>query len=110
MSIESAVVKLQTQQEAMAEDVRDMKTALDSIAKSLEKLSVLEQRQADAHEDIGRAHKRLDNVESLLKEEVKGHEKRLQKIEINQAKNQWIERVITVIVMGVVGLWIKGGL
>ena len=110
MSIESAVVKLQTQQEAMAEDVRDMKTALDSIARSLEKLSVLEQRQADAHEDINRAHKRLDNVESLLKEEVKGHEKRLQSIEINQAKNQWIERVITVIVMGVVGLWIKGGL
>lgn len=110
MSIESAVVKLQTQQEAMAGDVRDMKAALDSIARSLEKLSVLEQRQADAHEDIDRAHKRLDNVESLLKEEVKGHEKRLQSIEINQAKNQWIERVITVIVMGVVGLWIKGGL
>ena len=110
MSIESAVVKLQTQQEAMAEDVRDMKTALDSIAKSLEKLSVLEQRQADAHEDIDRAHKRLDNVESLLKEEVKGHEKRIQSIELHQAKNQWIERVITVIVMGVIGLWIKGGL
>lgn len=110
MSIESAVVKLQTQQEAMAEDVRDMKTALDSIAKSLEKLSVLEQRQADAHEDISRAHKRLDNVESLLKEEVKGHEKRIQSIELYQAKNQWIERVITVIVMGIIGLWIKGDL
>jgi multidrug resistance efflux pump len=109
MSVESAVAKLQVQQEAMAEDVRDMKSALNSIASSLEKLSILEQRQSTSHQDIDRAHKRLDSIESLLKEEVKGHEKRIQSIEINQAKNQWIERVIMAVIMGVIGLWIKGG-
>ena len=109
MSVESAVAKLQVQQEAMAEDVRDMKSALNSIAASLEKLSVLEQRQSTSHQDIGRAHKRLDGIESLLKEEVKGHEKRIQAIEISIAKNQWIERVIMAVIMGVIGLWIKGG-
>ena len=110
MSVESAVAKLQVQQEAMADDLRDMKSALNSIASSLEKLSVLEQRQANSHTSIDRAHKRLDNVESLLKEEVKGHEKRLHAIEISIAKNQWIERLIMAGVMGVIGLWIKGGL
>jgi Na+/H+ antiporter NhaA len=49
-------------------------------------------------------------MQGLLKEEVKGHEKRIQQIEIHQAKNQWIERVIMAIIMGVIGLWIKGGL
>ena len=110
MSVESAVAKLQVQQEAMADDLRDMKSALNSIASSLEKLSVLEQRQANSHVNIDRAHKRLDNVESLLKEEVKGQEKRLQAIEISIAKNQWIERLIMAGVMGIIGLWIKGGL
>lgn len=108
MSIETVVVKLQTQQEAMAEDVRDMKTALDSIAKSLEKLSVLEQRQADAHEDIARSHARIDSVETLIKDEVKGHEKRIQAIELKLAKDMWIERFITAGLMTVIGMWIKG--
>lgn len=109
MSLEQAVIKLQTQQESMSADIRDMKTALNSIASSLEKLSLLEQRQADAHEDIDRAHLRIDKVEDLLKDEFKGHEKRIQSIEIMIAKNQWIERVIMAVVMGAIGLWIKGG-
>ena len=41
---------------------------------------------------------------------MKGHEKRIQAIELSLAKNQWIERVIMVGVMAVIGLWVKGGL
>ena len=110
MSVESTIAKLQVQQEAMADDLKDMKSALNSIASSLEKLSILEQRQANSHVNIDRAHKRLDNIENLLKEEVKGHEKRIQAIEISIAKNQWIERIFMAGVMGLIGLWIKGGI
>jgi Na+/H+ antiporter NhaA len=46
----------------------------------------------------------------MLKEEVKGHEKRIQAIELKQAKDQWIERAAMAVMMGLIGLWIKGGL
>lgn len=108
MSVEQAVIKLQTQQQAMSEDIRDMKTALNSIAASLDKLSILETKQAGAHDSIDRAHSRLDKVEALLKDEVKGHEKRIREMEIRIAKDQWIERVIMAGLMTIIGMWIKG--
>jgi len=110
MSVEHSVAKLEAQQEAMASDIHEMKSALTSIAETLRNLAGIEQRQVNLTDAITRAHKRIDEVQSLIKEEVKGHEKRIQSIELKQAKDAWIERVITVIVMGVIGLWIKGGL
>lgn len=110
MSVEAAVAKLQAQQESMGNDIVDIKSTLASIADSLKHLSGIEQRQVHLTDSIARAHSRIDEMHGLLKEEVKGHEKRIQSIEIHQAKNQWIERVIMAIIMGVIGLWIKGGL
>ena len=94
----------------MGSDIGEMKHALSSIAESLRNLSGIEQRQVNLTESITRAHTRIDEIQNVLKEEVKGHEKRIQAIEINLAKNQWIERVIMVGVMAVIALWIKGGL
>tara|TARA_R110000803_G_scaffold1977_2_gene6498 strand:+ start:13716 stop:14045 length:330 start_codon:yes stop_codon:yes gene_type:complete len=108
--VESTVAKLQAQQEAMGSDIAEMKHALASIAESMRNISGLEQRQVSLAEAIGRAHSRIDEIQGVLKEEVKGHEKRIQAIEINLAKNQWIERVIMAVLMGAIGLWIKGGL
>lgn len=61
-------------------------------------------------ETAARAHKRIDEIQAVLKDEVKNHEKRLQAIEISIAKNQWIERIIMAGVMAVIGMWIKGGI
>ena len=110
MAVEHSVAKLEAQQEAMASDISDMKSALSSIADSLRNLSGIEQRQVHLTDSIKRAHDRLDDVQSMLKEEVKGHEKRIQSIELKQAKDAWIERVIMAVIMGIIGLWIKGGL
>jgi multidrug resistance efflux pump len=110
MAVEHSVAKLEAQQEAMASDIHDMKSALSSIADSLRNLSGIEQRQVHLTDSIKRAHDRLDEVQSMLKEEVKGHEKRIQSIELKQAKDAWIERVIMAVIMGIIGLWIKGGL
>ena len=110
MSIERSVAKLEAQQEAMAQDVSEMKSALTSIAQTLQDLSSMEQRQVHLTETVARAHKRIDGIQAVLKDEVKNHEKRLQAIEISIAKNQWIERIIRAGVMAVIGMWIKGGI
>jgi len=108
MSIERSVAKLEAQQEAMAQDVSEMKSALTSIAKTLQDLSNMEQRQVHLTETVTRAHKRIDEIQAVLKDEVKNHEKRIQSIEISIAKNQWIERFVMAGVMTLIGLWIKG--
>lgn len=105
--VTTAVAKLQAQQSAMQNDLHDMKTSMHSIAESLKNLSVVEQRQLALSETAARAHSRLDTVESTLKEEAKGHEKRLQAIEIAMAKNQWIERVITLVIFTVITMLVK---
>ena len=110
MSIERSVAKLEAQQEAMAQDVSEMKSALTSIAQTLQDLSSMEQRQVHLTETVTRAHKRIDEIQAIVKDEVKNHEKRIQAIEISIAKNQWIERIIILGVMAVIGLWIKGGI
>ena len=47
---------------------------------------------------VKRAHDRIDKLEDLLKEEVKGHERRIQKLEIEAATNKWISHVTTAVV------------
>jgi len=110
MTVERSVAKLEAQQEAMASDIHEMKSALTSIADTLRNLAGIEQRQVNLTDAITRAHQRIDEIQALIKEEVKGHEKRIQSVELKQAKDAWIERVIMAVIMGVIGIWIKGGL
>jgi len=109
MTVERSVAKLEAQQESMASDIAEMKSALSRIADTLQNLAGIEQRQVNLTDAITRAHSRIDDIQNTLKDEVKNHEKRIQAIEISIAKNQWIERVIMAVIMGVIGLWIKGG-
>lgn len=109
MTVERSIAKLEAQQESMASDVAEMKSALSRIADTLQNLAGIEQRQVNLTDAITRAHSRIDEIQNTLKDEVKNHEKRIQSIEISIAKNQWIERVIMAVIMGVIGLWIKGG-
>ena len=110
MTIDSSVAKLEARQEAMASDINEMKTARSTIADTMKTLSGIEQRQVNLTEAISRAHKRIDEIQGVIKDEVKGHEKRIQGIELNLARNQWVERFVMAVIMSVIGLWIKGGL
>jgi len=110
MTVERSVAKLEAQQEAMASDIHEMKSALTSIADNLRNLAGIEQRQVNLTDAITRAHQRIDEIQALIKEEVKGHEKRIQSIELKQAKDQWIERAAMAVLMGAIGFWIKGGI
>lgn len=82
----------------------------NKLAQTLQDLSSMEQRQVHLTETVTRAHKRIDEIQAIVKDEVKNHEKRIQAIEISIAKNQWIERIIMAGVMAVIGMWIKGGI
>ena len=110
MALDHSVAKLEAQQEAMASDIHDMKSALSSITDSLRNLSGIEQRQVHLTDSITRAHSRLDEMQALIKAEVKSHERRIQAIELKQAKNQRVERAAMAVKMGLIGSWIKGGL
>lgn len=106
--MEAELKIVQAQQEALAADLKEIKSSLASIASSLGALAVLEQKHVEAKNGIERAHKRIDDIAGLLKEEVKGHERRIQKIEIQLAKTAWVERTVMLVVMTVIGAWAKG--
>jgi len=50
---------------------------------------------------VKRAHERIDKLEDLLKEEAKGHERRIQKLEIEAATHKWISHVTTAVVSAI---------
>lgn len=108
VEMEAELKILQAQQKSLAEDMGEIKSSLASIANSLGSLAVLEQKHVEARDGIVRAHKRIDEIQALIKDEVKGHERRIQALELQIAKNAWIERVVMIIVMTVIGAWAKG--
>ena len=75
MTVEASVAKLEAQQESMASDIHEMKSALSRIADTLQNLAGIEQRQVNLTDAITRAHGRIDDIQSTLKDEVKGHER-----------------------------------
>jgi len=99
MSNEIEIAKLEERTSAMAEDVAEIKMAIKAIAETLRRIETLEERQITQSEAIKRAHKRSDE-----------HEERIRSIELHNAKTVWIERILSAIVLTVIGLWIKGGL
>jgi len=104
MEMDGEIRVLKAQQEIMSRDMAEVKASLKSIADSLQSLAVLEQKHAETRDGIKRAHDRID--ETVKKQDKT--EERLYQIEIVQAKRAWIERAVTVIVMGVLGMWAKG--
>ncbi len=106
---ESSVKLLAVQQDRMARDISEINKALTKVAESLSNLAVLEQKHTDSLDAIKRAHSRIDTLEGTIKEESKGHEKRIQDLELHNARNVWIERLFMVIIVGIISLWIEGG-
>ncbi len=105
---ELQLAQLESKLNATAADVSDIKGVISSIDKSLQKLTLLEERHLQTRESLDRAHKRIDEVEDWLQDEVKGHEKRIQSLEIHDAKGLWVERIMWVVVAGVFAAITKG--
>ena len=107
---EIQLAQLESKLNATAADVSDIKGVISSIDKSLQKLTILEERHSQTRENSERAHKRIDEVEDLFQDEIKGHEKRIQNLELHDAKGLWVERVVWVAVAGIIAAIIKMGL
>lgn len=105
---EIQLAQLESKLNATASDVSDIKSFISSVDKSLQKLTLLEERHSQTRENLTRAHSRIDEVEHWLQEEVKGHEKRIQALELHDAKGLWVERIMWVVVAGVFAAIAKG--
>lgn len=106
---DNAIRLLSMQQERMSDDIKEISRTLSRVADALSDLAVLEQKHTDSMDAIIRAHKRIDGLEVAWKLGEKEYTKKLQDIEIHLAKNVWIERVIGLVMAGVIALWVKGG-
>lgn len=107
---DNAIKLLSMQQERMSDDIKEISRTLSRVADALSNLAVLEQKHTDSMDAIIRAHKRIDTLENSFRTGEKVFTEKLQSIEIHLAKNVWIERVIALVVAGIIGLWVKGGL
>lgn len=107
---EIQLAQLESKLNATAADVSDIKGVMGSIDKSLQKLTLLEERHSQTRESSERAHRRIDEVEDSFKDDIKGHEKRIQALEIHDARGLWVERVVWVAVAGIIAAVIKMGL
>jgi len=96
---EIQLAQLESKLNATANDVTDIKGVITSIDRSLQKLTVLEERHSQTRDD-------LDEI----KDAHKDHERRIQALEIHDAKGLWVERVVWVAVAGIVATVIKMGL
>lgn len=108
LSVETQLAQLEGKVNSTAEDVSEIKVALRDIAASLQTLALLEQKHSETRDALARSNKRIDNLENWLEDEVKGHEKRIQALEIHDAKGLWVERVIWVVMAGVFAAVTKG--
>jgi chromosome segregation ATPase len=96
---EVQLAQLESKLNATANDVTDIKGVITSIDRSLQKLTVLEERHTQTRDD-------LDEI----KDSHKDHERRIQALEIHDAKGLWVERVVWVAVAGIIAAVIKMGL
>lgn len=80
--------------EAMSKDMGDIKDAMKDMAKAIERLAVIEERQSAASAAIGRAFTELDK-----------HDKRITEIEkaqpLQQQSSDWMQRAVWAIVTAV---------
>ena len=75
--------------DSTANDVIELKSIMKEVAQAMRDLAVLETKHMETRSSVGRVHHRLDNE---IKPDIKQHEKRIQNLEISDAKQAWIER------------------
>lgn len=87
----SEIAQLKAKQDAMSDDIVEIKTSLRDIAKALNSLATLEQKHINTKEDIDRIDSRVND-----------HEQRIRANELKLASQLWIERAMWVVVAGVI--------
>ena len=88
---------LKAKQDAMAEDITEIKGSLSKISDALTVLARLEERHKNTDDTINRIHSRID-----------GHDGRIRATENKLAAQMWIERIIWVTVAGGISMLIAG--
>lgn len=87
----SEIAELKAKQDAMADDITEVKTSLRDIAKALNSLAALEEKHTNTQQTIGRIHGRIDD-----------HENRIRANEVKLAAQMWVERIVWVAVAGII--------
>jgi predicted RNase H-like nuclease (RuvC/YqgF family) len=82
---------LKAKQDAMAEDITEVKDYLKEISKAMQTLAKLEEKHSSIASTITRIHDRID-----------GHEDRIRQNEVKLSSQMWIERIIWVVLAGVI--------
>lgn len=82
---------LKAKQDAMAEDISEVKDYLKEISKAMQTLAKLEEKHSSTAQTITRIHDRID-----------GHEDRIRATEVKLSSQMWIERIVWLVVAGIV--------
>ena len=78
---------MKARQDAMAEDISEMKDSLKGINEALHTLARLEERHSSTQDNVFRINGRIDD-----------HEERIRANEARLASQMWVERVMWVVV------------
>jgi septal ring factor EnvC (AmiA/AmiB activator) len=87
----SEIHQLKAKQDALAEDMTEVKQSLRDISKVLNKLATLEEKHTNTKQALSRIDDRIDD-----------HEKRIRENEVKLAASMWVERIVWVAVAGII--------
>lgn len=116
---ENAIKLLSLKQDRMADDIKEINSAIKEMASAIRDLAVLEQKHTESMEAIRRSHARIDRIENEFQDSRKSYEnevkttyrefnKRINNLELHNAKMAWLERIGSWAVIAVLGFYIKG--
>jgi FtsZ-binding cell division protein ZapB len=87
----SEIHELKAKQDALAEDMGEVKSSLKDISRALDTLARLEEKHSNTQKSVDKLNGRLDD-----------HELRIRNNEIKLASQMWVERIIWVAVAGII--------
>ena len=90
---------LKAKQDALSNDMSEVKDYLKEISSALNTLARLEERHTNVSATVTRLHSRIDN-----------HEERVRSIEVKVASQLWVERIVWVVVAGIVATAVTVGI
>jgi peptidoglycan hydrolase CwlO-like protein len=89
---------LKAKQDALADDMSEVKTSLRYISEALQSLTRLEEKHTNMISAIDRINQKVD-----------GHEERIRTNENKLAAQMWIERVVWITAAGIITMLLKSG-
>jgi predicted nuclease with TOPRIM domain len=87
----SEIAELKAKQDALSEDMGEVKQSLKEISRALDTLARLEEKHSSTQKSVDKVNSQLDD-----------HEKRIRTNEIKLASQMWVERIIWVAVAGII--------